>query len=48
MGCQRLDVRPSTLGEKEKALTMQGLFVHPYCFVKITGPFAVIAMVCSY
>lgn len=48
MGCQRLDVRPSTLGEKEKALTMQGLFVHPYCFVKITGPFAVIARVCSY
>ncbi len=47
-GCQRLDVRPSTLGEKERALTMQGLFVHPYCFVKITGPSAVIARVCSY
>lgn len=46
-GCQRLDVRPSTLGEKEKALTMQGLYVHPYCFVKITGPFAVMARVCS-
>lgn len=47
-GCQRLNVRPGTLGEKEKALTMQGLFVHPYCLVKITGPSAVIARVCSY